>query len=55
MHDTASTAHAVPVLGAVLACDCPGCPTCGGSGTLSGGRTCGTCQGTGRCSHGGGR
>lgn len=36
------------------ACDCPGCSTCGG-GTLAGGRTCGACHGTGRCSHGGGR
>lgn len=34
--------------------DCPGCSTCGGSGTLAGGRTCTTCGSTGRCSHGGG-
>lgn len=34
---------------------CAGCSTCGGSGQLSGGRTCPACNGSGHCSHGGGR
>jgi hypothetical protein len=39
----------------VQTCDCPGCSTCGGGGTMSNGRTCTACRGSGRCSHGGGR
>ncbi|MFC7734239.1 hypothetical protein [Actinomadura keratinilytica] len=34
---------------------CGGCSTCGGGGQLPGGRTCSACNGSGRCSHGGGR
>lgn len=37
------------------ACSCAGCSTCGGGGTVPGGRTCPACGGSGRCSHGGGR
>ncbi|MDL4815116.1 hypothetical protein [Actinomadura opuntiae] len=55
MDDIAISAAPVIVGCTASACDCPGCPTCGGSGTLPGGRTCGTCGGSGRCSHGGGR
>src|SRR5690606_40737764 len=39
----------------VAACSCAGCSTCGGGGTVPGGRTCPACGGSGRCSHGGGR
>lgn len=47
--------HPAPIAAAVTAAhSCAGCATCGGGGKI-GGRTCTACNGSGKCSHGGGR